>query len=340
MKSLPRTRWDLAGLLVFAFFANLSRIDAQEPTAEETAKTKAAQLILVVGAPGQPEYGEAFRTWATKWKTIADTLHAKTVSIGLDSETTSTDSNNKDDHAALLESIHMARIESTEPVWLVMIGHGTFSRNEAKFNLRGPDISLQELKLALQDFPRPIVIVNCASSSGPFIQPLSGKDRVIITATRSGTEENYARFGEYFAEAISDTLADLDHDDQVSLLEAFLSASKRVEQFYESEGRLATEHAMLDDNGDGLGTPASFFQGIRAVRTAKNKAQVDGRYARRWSLTPEPENAVISDEARTTRTLLENELDALRDRKSSMDESRYYEELEQIMLKLAKLSTP
>jgi hypothetical protein len=34
-----------------------------------------------------------------------------------------------------------------------------------------------------------------------------------------------------------------------------------VAEFYEADGRLATEHALLDDNGDSLGTPADFFRG-------------------------------------------------------------------------------
>ena len=81
-----------------------------------------------------------------------------------------------------------------------------------------------------------------------------------VTATRSGYQHNYARFGKFLAEALSNPKNDLDKDGQISLLESFLSASHRTTEFYKTEGRLATEHALLDDNGDGLGTPATWFR--------------------------------------------------------------------------------
>ena len=104
----------------------------------------------------------------------------------------------------------------------MLIGHGTFDGREAKFNLRGPDVTDVELADWLLPFKRPVVVINCASASGPFINRLSGANRVVVTATKSGNEINFARFGQYIAEAIADPRADLDKDGQVSLLEAFL----------------------------------------------------------------------------------------------------------------------
>ena len=43
-------------------------------------------------------------------------------------------------------------------------------------------------------------MINCASASGPFINRLSGPNRVVIVATKSGFEMNFSRFGEYLAE--------------------------------------------------------------------------------------------------------------------------------------------
>src|SRR5687768_17002490 len=108
-----------------------------------------------------------------------------------------------------------------------------------------------------------MVIVNCASGSGPFMNALSAPQRVVITATKSGQEQNFARFGDYFSSSISAPEADLDKDGQTSVLEVFLSAGHRVTEFYEQESRLATEHSLLDDTGDALGTPADWFQGVR-----------------------------------------------------------------------------
>ena len=91
-----------------------------------------------------------------------------------------------------------------EPLWVVLIGHGTFDGREAKFNLRGPDVTDIELAEWLKPIRRPLAIINGASASGPFLNRLSGEGRVVVTATRSGDEQNFARFGGYIAEAIAD----------------------------------------------------------------------------------------------------------------------------------------
>ena len=83
---------------------------------------------------------------------------------------------------------------------------------------------------------------------------------VVVVATRSGSEVNATRFGLPFAEALSDPTADLDHDGRVSVLEAF-RRHHEGSRFYQTAGRLATEHALLDDSRDGLGTPADWFRG-------------------------------------------------------------------------------
>ena len=59
---------------------------------------------------------------------------------------------------------------------------------------------------------------------------------------------------DWFVQAFTDDVADVDHDERLSVLEAYRYARNEVERFYESENRLLTEHALLDDNGDGEGT--------------------------------------------------------------------------------------
>ena len=224
-----------------------------------------------------------------------------------------------------------------EPLWLVLIGHGTFDRRETKFNLRGPDVSDAELAGWLKGVTRPVAVVNGASSSGPFLNKLSDPNRIVVTATRSGEESNYARFGSHIAEAIGDPAADLDKDGQTSLLEAYLAAGGRVEEFYKSEARLATEHALLDDNGDGLGTPADWFRGVRAVKRAAEGASLDGLRAHQLHLVPGERERLLSPEARRRRDELEREVAALRERKGEMPEGEYYARLETLMIELATI---
>ena len=184
---------------------------------------------------------------------------------------------------------------------------------------------------------RPLAVINCASASGPFINALSAPGRVIITATRSGNELNATRFGTYFARAIADPAADLDKDGQTSLLEAYLFASRQVAQFYKESGRLATEHALVDDNGDGLGTPADWFRSVRAVKTAANGKSVDGVRAHQMHLVRSETEQDLSPAARARRDELEKKLSDLRLRKGSLEEKEYYRQTEGILLEIAKL---
>jgi hypothetical protein len=124
--------------------------------------------------------------------------------------------------------------EAYTELWLVFLGHGTFDGKEAKFNLRGPDISASELLTWLQPFRRPLAVIDAASSSGPFLNKLSATNRVVITATRSGAEVNYARFGEFLSEAIAKPEADLDKDGQTSL--GSVPMARQVAEFYQPRG--------------------------------------------------------------------------------------------------------
>jgi hypothetical protein len=247
------------------------------------------------------------------------------------------ESTNEEDRLALLDSLTNELRQSVEELWIVLIGHGTYDGHAAKFNLRGPDISADEFAAALKPCKRPLAVIDCASASGPFINALSAPGRVIITATRSGYEANVTRFGNYLARDVADPAADLDKDGQTSLLEAFLMASRQTQDFYKEEGRLATEHSLIDDNGDGLGTPPDFFRGVRAVKKAANGKTVDGVRAHQMNLVRSANEQELSPALRARRDELESQLSSLRDRKSELKENDYYSQLEKILVEMAKL---
>jgi hypothetical protein len=288
-------------------------------------------LVLVVGAPGEPEYGERFSQWAGLWKQAATQGGLETTVIGQDQTLTN------DDRPRLMEVLTNEISKPAGELWLVLIGHGTYDGHSAKFNLRGPDISAEELATALKPCRRPLVVVQCASASGPFLPALSGPGRVIVTATRSGYEDNATRFGGFLAHAIASPSADLDKDGQTSLLEAFVLASREVAQSYKDQGLLMSEHALLDDNGDGLGTPPDWFHGLRATKSAAEGKTVDGVRAHQMILVRGESEQKLSPETRATRDNLETQLSTLRARKSTMKEDEYYKQLETIMLQIARL---
>jgi hypothetical protein len=288
-------------------------------------------VLVVVGAEGEAEYGKQFRQWAGRWQTAAERGGAALATIGLD------EANEASDRDVLMRRLEDEAKTSAEPLWLVLIGHGTFDGKTARFNLRGPDVSAAELAAWLKPHQRPLAIVNCASASGPFINELSGPNRVVVAATKSGSEHNYARLGDYLSAAIVDPAADLDKDEQTSLLEAYLHAAAGVAEFYKSEARLATEHALLDDNGDRLGTPADWFQGVRAIKVAKAGTTPDGLRANQFHLIKSPREQKLPLEARTQRDQLEARIAQLRLRKSELTEEEYYSQLEFLSLELSRL---
>jgi hypothetical protein len=315
-------------MLLF-LFASLLAVTV--PAFAQTNADKAT-VIIVAGAAGEEEFGKQFADWAALWMKAADQGGANHVVIGLG------DTNGMTDLERLKQALAAEPKESAADLWLVLLGHGTFDGREAKFNLRGPDFSATELAAWLQPFKRPLAVIDCSASSAPFMNKLAGPGRVVITATRSGSEENFARFGKYISEAIADPEADLDKDRQTSLLEAFLMASRRVAEFYKGEGRLATEHALLDDNGDGLGTPADWFRGIRAVKRAKDGAALDGQRAHQYYLVRSEQERKIPPALRARRDDLELQVAKLRDGKAKLGEDDYYSQLEPLLLELAKSS--
>jgi hypothetical protein len=214
-------------------------------------------------------------------------------------------------------------------VFVTLIGHGTFSGGEAKFNLTGPDMTPATFKPLLEKLKaKQVVFVNTTSASGPFLADLSGPGRTIVTATRNGAEVYDTLFAGYFIDALTSEAADLDKNRRISVLEAFQFATAEVARAYEREGLLVTEHAMLDDDGDKEGTQ-------KIISTSK-----DGKVAGILSLgtldgakaSTDPKVAALIDEQRA----LERRIEGLRLMKDQMDPKKYESELEAAGLELAR----
>lgn len=312
----------------------LSALCTCTPTAEafQDSQTTAPadHLVIVQGASGTDQFESEHAKWKDRWLSVANANRWQTTVLSTD----------EDQQKGLLrEALSENAAESSSRLWLVMIGHGTASPAATKFNLVGEDVSAKELSAWLNKVRRPVAVIGCFSASGGFLAKLSSKGRVVVSATRSANELNYSRFGEHIANSISDAASDLDHDREVSLLEAFLAASTNTQQFYLDNGRLASEHAILDDNGDKTGTSSDFFVGVRVVGRAKSKKTPDGKNAAKLILSSLPGAIQLSTEQEATRARLEAEVDALRSLKGQLPAQNYYDQLEVIMLQIAQLYT-
>ncbi len=301
-------------------------------TSDGASKMPQRSIMVVIGAAGEEDFGKIFRESAERWRNVfqSDDFH---LLDGSDPEK----KEDKDHRQQILDWISRPSDgEVLQERWLVLIGHGTHDKSAAKFNLKGSDISAETIAKTISKVDAKWLIIDGSSSSGPFINALSGVNRIIMTGTKSGAEQNFARFGEYLSQAIADPSTDLDHDDCVSILEAFLSASNRVVQFYENEGRLASEQALLDDNGDSRGTPAAFYRGARPVKAPANGLKLDGAFASRILVSNFGVPDSRSNEQRALADSLANQIELLRAQKKDMAEDMYYKELERLFLEVAK----
>ena len=300
-----------------------------------------SHLVVIVGAAGGDVYQQVFHNWAVQLIDAAGDLLGLTADqityLGedpeLDPQKITARSNREN-----IELTFKRLASETGPddrIFVVLIGHGSGEGERSRFNIPGPDITALEYDAMLDLFiTQEIGFVNTASASGDFATVLAGPNRVIVTATRDGRQNNQTVFPRFFVEAFAQDVADLDKDKRVSLLEAYTYASREVKRFYDDDGRMLTETSQLEDNGDGEGTYAPL------------PGDADGALARRMFLdnplntintaagpaVDNPELRALYVDQRRLREQIEN----LRLLKTSMDAELYAAELEKLLIALAR----
>lgn len=286
--------------------------------------------IVVSGASGGPKYLENYDRWRT---TLAAALTEKLgfrqdhVIVLSDEAVSEADRSTRENVKRAMVSMG-GRLKADDLLMVVLIGHGTFDGQSAKFNLVGPDFDAHEWAQLVEKLPGRLIFVNTSGSSYPFLEELSGPNRIVITATDSAGQRFDTIFPQFFAEALDRISADTDKNGRVSIWEAFAYASQAVGHWYEERGQLATERAVIDDNGDHAG----------------REAQVpgsDGPVARGVYLDPDPAGAggdTILVGLQQRRAAIEAEIEALKTRKESMAPDEYDAELERLAIELARIT--
>jgi hypothetical protein len=291
-----------------------------------------AFLLVVVGLAGDPEHGELFLKWGSSFVDAAAKAGVPRERLvyladGKGATTASGRATREEIDKALASFAKTA--ETEDVVYVVLFGHGSYDGQVARFNLPGPDITAADFNTMLRRIPsRNVVFVNTSSSSGPFVETLSGPGRTVITATRSGAEQFTTLFGGHFVDAMTSEAADADKNNRISMLEAFTYAKAEVARAYEREGLLATEHAMLDDNGDKNGSQTPSPTGADGKLAA---ALSLGSAADAAPLPADPKLRALYLERRD----LERRVESLRLLKDSMPPAKYTSELERLVTDLA-----
>lgn len=281
--------------------------------------------VIINGPGGEPAYAKQFGEWTTGLNSVLSQRYGfDPKQITVLSEKTANAEEVKRTFAGL-----KAQLDANNVVFLFLIGHGSFDGKESKFNLVGPDLSASDYNQLLSSLPtRRIVVFNMASASGEFVKSLSAKGRIVVTATRNGQETNATRFAGFFINALNATDGDTDQDGHTSVLEAFVYATRLTEEFYKRAGRLATEHALIDDNGDGVGREKpEAGEGLLARATYLDSLSINEAAANAAT------GRLMKERAR-----LEGEIEQLIARKENMPETEYEATLERLFVELAKVN--
>ena len=304
-------------------------------TVPQIAAAQSSHLLIVTGLGGERQYSDAFYEWAITMADAAKSRHGlppdRVIYLAEDPTRDTARISGKSTGAEITAAIQrIAR--SSDPgdqVFILLIGHGTSTGADAKFSIPGADLGTKEFAALLDTLKgRKVAFVNAATASGEFAAALSGPNRAIVTATKTGFERNEVTFPRFFVRAYSADGADTDKDSRVSLLEAFEYARTEVARSYEEANKLRTEHALIEDNGDKTGsqTPAP--------------AKGDGAVARTMFLAPALSAAAAAADPRLAalykeRQAIEDRLAELRRTKDVMPAADYEAQLEKLLVDLA-----
>ena len=284
----------------------------------------ATYYVTVAGLGGEPDYEQRFTANALD----LDRIYKSGVSTHVYTLT-----GKQSTKARLTETLAQVaqQAKPEDDLVVTLIGHGSFDGAEYKFNLVGPDITAAELAALCDKVPaKRQLIVDTTSASGGAVAALERPGRAVIVATKSGTEKNATVFARYWVEAQQDPTADTDKSDSISALEAFAYADRKTAEFYTSQNRLATEHAMFEDTGKG--------DPVRAVPSGGREGALMGTLT---VVRIGAAQAAMNDPAKrdlmAKKEELEQKVDALKYQKAAMEPGEYKKELTAALVELAKV---
>ena len=279
--------------------------------------------LTITGLGGEADYTQRYKLWAEDMET---SLKKAGGDVNIATLQTAT----RDQVRAKFNDL-ARQVKNTDTLVVTLIGHGTYDGQEYKFNLQGPDIAATELAALMDHVPaaRQLVVVTTECSGGA-IEHLKRPMRIVVAATRAGTERNATVFARYFAEALREPAADTDKNESVSALEAFKYAQQKTADFFETQKRLASEHSVIEDTGKGTG------------ERNPNLENGQGRLAAAFPVVRLGANAAAArDPAKKSlldrKEQLEQAIDKLKFEKAAMQSADYKRRLTQLLLELAQV---
>lgn len=333
------TRYCRKILRLLFCFGILINFSAKQSTGQELGKNFA---ILIGGTGWSEEYSEKY------YRYLLETRKAMVDKFGFDpenvivlaeeipAEENYVNDISRSENIRNQFDILAGRVTDKDHIYVILFGHGSFDGVIAKFNIPGRDLSSSDFAKFMDSLKaNRIIFVNTTQSSFPFIASLSAHNRIIITATKSGTQKTETRFPGYFVEALNSPASDLDKNGNLTVLEVFTYSSEMTSRWFEERNHLATEHPQLEDTGDRqafrLEELEENAEGILASITYfKRRAAVVS------SLSSPADSALF--ELLVKQEQVELEIANLKTAKNQYAEVEYYERLEVLLINLARIS--
>src|SRR6266850_1288902 len=280
-----------------------------------------SSALIIRGVAGSPEHESKFDKWT------AGTQKALVEKFGFSPDRVIVLSDKNSAQAEIQKAFATLKqqLKPGDSFFLFFIGHGSGDDGVYKFNISGPDYTADDYNklLSILSVGR-IVIVAATPASGAAIDKFAAKNRVVVTATRSGQEGNDVVFYDYFLKALQEDVADEDKDKKISVWEAFKYAVTETERFYKDEGRLATEHSLISDNGEKTDK-------IDAKKEPPVMARSTSFVIDRPIVSSDPKLQVLLNQRKD----IEQKIDTLRINKSSIPTADYDKQLDDLLLQLA-----
>jgi hypothetical protein len=262
--------WRIAFALSLAILSCF--LTSRTTVAAQQRVTEKRWVVILVGISGDAEYDLKYRDVANAWqKWFREELQVPAEQVIRPPAPLTSAVIEK----TLADVAKQAGAEDS--FWLLTLGHGDYDGRHSRFHVPGRDPTEA-------DWPQWIVDVKCReqvvwlthSSSGWLLKPLSKPGRVVIAATEAAAEVNETEFPYALAKVWKSPAknCDADGDGRVSLAELFPHVVATTNERFAMDKRVPTEHAQLDDNGDGRGSEEL------ALPDAKDPQAKDGNLSR------------------------------------------------------------
>lgn len=323
---------------IWVWMAALAAATAAPAPAQTPAPVAAARdprwAVIVSGASGGADYAQQLATWR---QAIESALTGRFGFVPAQIVQLVDETAREAGTVATAENVRKAfttlrgQVGKDDQVLIVLLGHGTFDGQAAKFNLVGPDLTAGDWAAMLSGLPGRLVVVNTTESSAPFMEALAARGRIVITATETAAQKYATVFPDYFVKALGDAQSDLDKNGRTSIWEIFSASSGAVARHYSERAQLTTERAVLSDTGEKTG--------VQASAEAPGPAGVAARafYLDREAGADSADPAVRALIER--RRALEADAEAhLQKKQGASDPAAWAAEFERLMIELARVS--